>query len=65
MYRDINKMEDGCRFWFEDMFHLPDHVIVATQHSYTFSSFNVPYSVGEKSVRKIVIVKNDLVGGNI
>ena len=55
MYRDINKMEDGCRFWFEDTFHLPDPSIVSTQHSYTFSSINVPYSVGEKSVRKIVI----------
>ena len=53
MYRDINKMEDGFRFWFEDTFHLPD--IVSTPLSYTFSSINVPYSVGEKSVRKIVI----------
>ena len=48
-------MEDGCRFWFEDTFHLLDRVIVSTQHSYTFSSINVPYSVGEKSVRKIVL----------
>ena len=55
MYRDINKMEDDCRFWFEDTFHLLDLVIVSTQLSYTFSSINVPYSVGEKSVRKIVI----------
>ena len=55
MYRDINKMEDGCRFWFEDMFHLLDLVIVSIPLSYTFSSINVPYSVGEKSVRKIVI----------
>ena len=55
MYRDINKMEDGCRFWFEDTFHLQDQRIVSEQLSYTFSSINVPYSVGEKSVRKIVI----------
>ena len=48
-------MEDGYRFWFEDTFHLPDRAIVSMQHSYTFSSINVPYSVGEKSVRKIVI----------
>ena len=48
MYRDINKMEDCCWFWFEDTFHLPDP-IVSMQHSYTFSSINVPYSVaGEK-----------------
>ena len=55
MYRDINKMEDGCRFWFEDTFHLQDTGIVSTPLSYTFSSINVPYSVGEKSVRKIAI----------
>ena len=48
-------MEDVCRFWFEDTFHLPDRSIVSTQHSDMFSSINVPYSVGEKSVRKIVI----------
>ena len=55
MYRDINKMEDGCRFWIEDTFHLLDRCSVSMQLSYTFSSINVPYSVGEKSVRKKVI----------
>ena len=49
-------MEDGCLFWFEYMFHLQDAIIVSMQHSYTFSSRNVPYSVGEdKSICKIAI----------
>ena len=54
--RDINKIEDSCRFWFEDTFHLLGCVIACMQHSHTFSSIDVPYSVGvEKNVCKIVI----------
>ena len=34
-------------------FHIHDSSIVSMQYSYTFSSINVPYSVGEeKSIRK-------------
>ena len=37
-------------------FHLQDAGIVSLQHSYTFSSINVPYSVGEeKSVDKTAL----------
>ena len=59
-------MEDGCRFWFENMFHLPDLCRVSMQLSYTFSSISVPYSVGEEKafIKQLYTIKYDLVGGN-
>ena len=33
------------------MFHLLDNMFMSMQHSYTFSSIDVPYSVGEKSIK--------------
>ena len=42
------------------MFHLPYLTVMSIQHSYTFSSINVPYSVGEKESIPKTVIKHEV-----